>query len=171
MSSLSPERIELIQKFTYEIRRLATANNLLASAIAQRVGLNASDLQCAQLLVRMGPLTAGQLAELSGLTTGAITGVVDRLEKAGWAQREADPNDRRRVIIVPMPEKTPRTAGLYDSYAQTLFELLSDYDDQELAMILEFISRFSSVTYQEASKMQSEAESAKKRKDADNPLA
>lgn len=91
-SSDSAERKELTQKFDWEIRQLTTAT-VIASAIAQQVGMNSSYLQCAELLVRMGPMTAGQLAELSGLTTGAITGVVDRLERAGWAQRVADPTD------------------------------------------------------------------------------
>lgn len=152
-SSSSAKRTELIQKFDWEIRQLSTATVLAASAIAQQVGMNASDLQCAEFLVRKGPLTAGQLAELSGLTTGAITGVVDRLEQAGWAQRETDPNDRRRVIIRPIPQDSPATDGLYAPYTQAMSELLADYDDQELGFILEFISRLSAVTSQIASQM------------------
>jgi DNA-binding MarR family transcriptional regulator len=116
----------------------------------------------------MGPLTAGRLAELSGLTTGAITGVVDRLERAGWAHREADPNDRRRVIIVPVPQETPKVAGLYESYGRAISTLLADYDDEELAMILEFINRFSSITSQEAARMQTETESVRDRSQPDN---
>lgn len=161
-SSSSAKRTELIQKFDWEIRQLSTATVLAASAIAQQVGMNASDLQCAEFLVRMGPMTAGQLAELSGLTTGAITGVVDRLERAGWARRETDPKDRRRVIIRPVPQNSLATAGLYDPYIQAMSELLADYDDQELGFILEFISRLSTVTSQIASQIRTGAESVEK---------
>ncbi len=160
-SSDSAERKELTQKFDWEIRQLTTATVIAASAIAQQVGMNSSDLQCAELLVRMGPMTAGQLAELSGLTTGAITGVVDRLERAGWAQRVADPTDRRRVIIRALPQDSPAEAGLYHPYTEAMSGLLADYNDQELGFILEFIRRLTSVTSQMASQLQAAAKSTK----------
>jgi DNA-binding MarR family transcriptional regulator len=112
-----------------------------------------NDLKCAELLVRNGPMTAGQLAQATGLTTGAITGIVDRLEKAGWARREADLHDRRRVIIHPGPQDSQKTAAeLYDSHQKALDHLLSDYTDEQLAFILEFIQRLSAINYQEAGK-------------------
>jgi DNA-binding MarR family transcriptional regulator len=153
--SISNNRIELTQQLDWEIRQLSTATVIVATAIAQKVGMNASDLQCAEFLVRMGPLTAGQLAELSGLTTGAITGVVDRLEKAGWVKRENDPNDRRRVIIRPVPQDSPANEGLYDPYTEVMSELLANYDDDELNFILDFVKRFSVATSQIASKIRS----------------
>ncbi len=153
--SISTARTELTQKLDWEIRQLSTATVIVATAIAQKVGMNASDLQCAEFLVRMGPLTAGQLAELSGLTTGAITGVIDRLEKAGWVKRENDPNDRRRVIIRPIPQDSPATEGLYDPYTEVMSELLASYNDDELNFILDFVKRFSVATNQIASKIRS----------------
>jgi len=153
--SISTHRTELTQKLDWEIRQLSTATVIVASVIAQKVGMNASDLQCAEFLVRMGPLTAGQLAELSGLTTGAITGVIDRLERAGWARRENDPNDRRRVIIQPIPHDSPAATGLYDPYTQVMSELLANYNDQELDFILEFVKGLSAATNQIASKIRS----------------
>jgi DNA-binding MarR family transcriptional regulator len=84
-----------------------------------------NDLKCAELLVRSGPMTAGQLARATGLTTGAITGIVDRLEQAGWARRSADPGDRRRVIIHPGPQENQKTAAdLYASHTKTMDRLL-----------------------------------------------
>ena len=154
-------REELIQKFDWEVRQLSTATTMAASAIAQQIGMNSSDLQCAELLVRMGPLTAGQLAELSGLTTGAITGVVDRLERAGWAKREADSKDRRRVIIRALPQDSPAESSLYNPYTEAMSDLLADYNDEELGFILEFISRLTTVTSQMAAQIQANIKSAK----------
>ena len=154
-------REELIQKFDWEVRQLSTATTMAASAIAQQIGMNSSDLQCAELLVRMGPLTAGQLAELSGLTTGAITGVVDRLERAGWAKREADSKDRRRVIIRALPQDSPAESSLYNPYTEAMSDLLADYNDEELGFILEFISRLTAVTSQMAAQIQANTKSAK----------
>ena len=154
-ASTSPERMELIQKFDWEIRQLNTVITLAVTAVAQQIGMNASDMQCAEFLVRQGPLTAGQLAELSGLTTGAITGVVDRLERAGWARRENDPADRRRVIIRAIPQDTNAEEGLYDPYTEAMSNLLADYDDQELHFILEFISRLSATNAEIASQIRS----------------
>src|SRR5687767_15738873 len=72
---------------------------LLSATIAARAGITPTDLESLDLLRRLGPMTAGRLAELTGLTTGAITGMIDRLERRGYARREADPSDRRRVIV------------------------------------------------------------------------
>src|SRR5882724_6329519 len=82
-------------------RELSTAVVMFHQAIAERIGLNATDFKCLDLLARTGPTTPGHLSELLRLTGGAITGVIDRLEAAGFVQRERDQNDRRRVIIKP----------------------------------------------------------------------
>ncbi len=87
------------------------------------------------------------------LTTGAITGIVDRLEKAGWARRENDPNDRRKVMIHPGPQNNGgKTAGLYQSHAQNMNRLLSDYSDEQLLFILQFIRRLTDINNKEARK-------------------
>jgi DNA-binding MarR family transcriptional regulator len=108
---------------------------------------------CAELLVRNGPMTAGQLAKATGLTSGAITGIVDRLESAGWARREHDPHDRRRVIIHPGPQDNPKTAAeLYASHTKVMDLLLSDYTDEQLVFILQFLRRLTSINYEVAGK-------------------
>jgi DNA-binding MarR family transcriptional regulator len=95
-------------------------------------------------------MTAGQLAKLSGLTSGAITGVVDRLERAGWARRERDPEDRRRVILQPGPQDTQTESGLYDPYMRAIDELFAKYEDRELALILDFVRRLVEINHQVA---------------------
>src|SRR4030095_3865035 len=81
------------------IRRHSTATVLFHAAIAEQLGLNATDHKAADLLMQRGPLSAGALAELAGVTTGSVTGMIDRLERAGWVRRTRDPADRRRIIV------------------------------------------------------------------------
>jgi DNA-binding MarR family transcriptional regulator len=85
-----------------------------------------------------GRMTAGRLAELTGLTTGAITGVVDRLEKAGFVRRERDEVDRRKVFIVTVPENAARIGRLYAPMQQAMHKLWSTYSDTELQLLLRF---------------------------------
>jgi len=125
-------------------RELSTAVILFHQAVAERVGLNATDLKCLDFLDRMGPLTAGQLVELLGLTGGAITAMVDRLEAGGFVQRERDPNDRRRVYIkaVKVQENSNAFARLYEPLQQAMREELSNrYSTQDLAVIEDFLRR------------------------------
>ena len=88
--------------------RLIAGVVLHNQVVAQRIGLGGSDSQFVSLLNVHGPLTAGRLAELSGLTTGTVTGVIDRLERAGYVRRHRDESDRRRVLVAPVPEATMR---------------------------------------------------------------
>lgn len=150
MSSLSKNRIEIIKDLDWRLRTFTTSAVLAATSIAQQVGMGANDLKCAEILIRLGPMSAGELGEKAGLTTGAITGIVDRLENAGWAKRMADPNDRRRVIIHPGPQDTATVTGLYDSYMRSLTALLERYSDPELALITEFIEGMIKINYEQA---------------------
>jgi DNA-binding MarR family transcriptional regulator len=152
-SSPSSKRQELTQHIDWALRELSTSTVLAATSIAQKVGMGPNDFKCAELLVRNGPMTAGQLAKATGLTTGAITGIVDRLEKAGWARRAADPHDRRRIIVHPGPQDSQKTAAeLYASHAEIMDQLLADYTDEQLAFILQFVRRLTSINYKEAGK-------------------
>src|ERR1700759_5382362 len=102
------ERRLLVHNIIEQVRRGSTRSVLLHTAIAERLGLNPSDHKCADLLMaESGVSTPGRLAELTGLSTGAITGVLDRLERAGFVGREADPSDRRRTLVRITPERMP----------------------------------------------------------------
>jgi DNA-binding MarR family transcriptional regulator len=110
-------------------------------ALAERLGLNATDLLAVQLIVSEGSTTPGRLAELAGLTTGAITGVLDRLEQAGVVVREADPDDRRRVIVRLVPERVADLASALQPLAHATDELLARYAPTERAAILDYLER------------------------------
>ena len=108
-------------------------------AVADAVGINRSDMECIDILLLNGPTTAGGLAELTGLTTGAITGVIDRLESAGFVSRTRGPQDRRKVTVSVQLESVEREImPLYRSVSNALREVHNDYTDDELALILDF---------------------------------
>jgi DNA-binding MarR family transcriptional regulator len=88
-----------------------------------------------------GPLSAGALAEATRLTTGAITGVIDRLERAGFARREPEPNDRRKVLVRATPQAAARTAPVFAPIAQASAGVLAGYSDAELALLLHFLKK------------------------------
>jgi DNA-binding MarR family transcriptional regulator len=148
------KREELLAALGGGFRRLSAAAILFHQAVADRLGLNITDHKCADILCQNGPMTAGDLAERTGLTTGAVTGVIDRLEKAGFVRRAKDPADRRRVIVEPFPERIEREVGpLFASMAQRAAEMCAGYTVRELAVILDFTSRASQVSYEETRKL------------------
>lgn len=134
------------------MRNYDTETSLLHQAVADRVGLNVTCLECIDFLARFGPVPAGKLAELTGLTSGAITGVVDRLEKAGFAQRVSDAKDRRLTIIELVEGKrTERDfAEMFLPLSKRLELLASAYSDDELSLLVEFISKAARVSQEES---------------------
>jgi DNA-binding MarR family transcriptional regulator len=111
--------------------------------VAQRLGLNVTDLTCLGHILGAAdsPITAGELAERADLTTGAVTGVLNRLEQAGYAHRQADPSDRRRVRIVADPSTTARLAAVYEPLYRRLSELLADYTPDEIGVLTDWFTR------------------------------
>ena len=92
------------------VLRLVAEVCLLEHGASQRLGLGGTDVRFLALLDIHGPLTPGRLSTLTGLTTGSVTGVIDRLERAGYVGRERDAADRRKVRVVPVPEAAQRLA-------------------------------------------------------------
>src|SRR4051794_27101574 len=101
--STSKARAALLIELEEAVRRSSAQGVIFGQTVANVAGISGSDLECLDFLNLEGRVTAGRLAEVTGLTTGAITGVVDRLEKAGLARRERDAADRRKVFIVTVP--------------------------------------------------------------------
>ena len=122
-------------------------------AIAERLGLTTADHKVFDLICKAGPLTAGQLAQLTNLTTGAVTGLVDRLEEAGVVRRERDPHDRRKVIIQPSTN-VQSLAAIMDSFSDALAEVCARYSDQELRTILDFTQQLVALLQVETAKLQ-----------------
>src|ERR1700733_10550447 len=101
-------RAALMQDLEHAMRRSSAQGVIFGQTIANRVGVSNSDMECLDFVILEGRVTAGRLAEVTGLTTGAITGVVDRLEQAGLGRRERDDHDPRKVFIATVPENIAR---------------------------------------------------------------
>ncbi len=113
---------------------------LYSQEVAGRLGIASTDLECLGLL-RDDPVTAGELARATGLTSGAITGVIDRLEKAGLAKRETDPNDRRKVLVRATPAAAKRVVPLFEPMMRHSTAALAGYSDDELDLLLGFFRK------------------------------
>jgi len=148
-------REKLIADFLREIRQLNSLGAFFFRVAAAQLGMNATDLQVIDILEITGPATAGQLAELAGLTTGAITGMIDRLEKGGLVRRESDPSDGRRVLVRLSPSETAMRdiAPLFDSIGHKWDDIASKYDDQQIAFLIEFLRAGNSATKEEISQL------------------
>jgi DNA-binding MarR family transcriptional regulator len=123
--------------------RLSTATVLFHQAIADRFEVSATDLKCYSILRQTGPITAGELAERTGLTNGAITGVIDRLEQAGLVRRARDPNDRRRVVLELLgnAERERALGALYTPLGHRITDLVGQYSAADRAAILDFLTK------------------------------
>ena len=148
----TPSKIQ--EDVSYLGRELGARTVMFHEAVAQRMGLSASEHKCLDLLIRAGgPLTAGQLAELTGLTTGAITGIVDRLEEAGYVRRERVKSDRRKVLIHPQPPLQEEIVGIFNDLGQAVQEAVMRYDDQQLAVIRDFLVKMIQVMVDQTAQM------------------
>ena len=139
--SRTKARAALMQELENALRRSSAQGVIFGQTVANTVGISGSDLECLDFLNLEGRVTAGRLAEVTGLTTGAITGVVDRLEKAGLVRRERDPADRRKVFIAIVPENVAKVARFYEHMQRGMVKLWESYSDAELRLLLEFASK------------------------------
>lgn len=159
MVNNSLTRTEMVESFMQEISHMSTWTVMFHQAASLRMGLNPTDGKCLSVLREVGPITAGELAHLIGLTTGAVTGVIDRLEARGFVQRVADPHDRRRVIVEPIAgaTNTPELGAIYGPLAAaTQAEFIEHYSDEELAVVLDFIQRGAALMRAQTLRLQEE---------------
>jgi DNA-binding MarR family transcriptional regulator len=127
--------------FGTAVRAYQTAVDNFDQAIADHVGINRTDARCIDLIDQAGGMTAGELARAAGLTTGAVTAVVDRLEAAGFARRVADPADRRRVRIEATEKVWEVNAPLMGPLLEESQPILQDLTDAEIERFTEFLRR------------------------------
>jgi DNA-binding transcriptional ArsR family regulator len=134
-----PGRRGLEATFEESLRRTSSFMHLMSQAAAERIGVNPTDLNCLNILSLGGRLTAGQLAKHTGLTTASITGVVDRLEEAGYVRRERDPSDRRRVVINLIIEPVLRdVVAVFAPMLEQWKKVADGYTDEQLELIIGF---------------------------------
>ncbi len=131
-------REDLLQQLQTEIRANQRATDEVDSVVTELLGVNRTDARCLDVLEERGQMSAGELAVAARLTSGAITAVVDRLERAGYVRRVADPADRRRVLIEPAPAALEATQELMRVMAEEAGPMIERYTDDELELILAF---------------------------------
>jgi DNA-binding MarR family transcriptional regulator len=159
-----PARAELRNGLLLAGRKLSAATIMFHQAVADRLGLNITDHKCLDLILLNGPMSAGALAESTGLTTGAITAVLDRLERAGFVRRAADPTDRRKVVAEALPKRLEEARKLFEPFVVSLDELTGRYDDRELAAILDYMTNSATVLQHSTGRLRQEALPKRKKK-------
>jgi DNA-binding MarR family transcriptional regulator len=123
------------------LRRVTGISVLVSQAMAERLGINATDLECLDFLLLRGPQTAGAIAEHSGLTTGAVTGIIDRLQRAKLARRTRDRADRRKVRVAAAQDADARVKLIAAPVKAAMVSILEDYSGEDLRLLLDFVAR------------------------------
>jgi len=136
---MSRQKRDAFDELISEVRRSQSATDRFDQAVANALGLNRTDLRCVDALHRMGPLTAGKLAEQTGLSSGAMTAALDRLERAGFARRVRDSEDRRRVLVELVPAARQKAETFYREHAAHAERLYHRYTLEQFELLLEFV--------------------------------
>jgi DNA-binding MarR family transcriptional regulator len=144
-----PNHPEFVKTLIKNLRKLSTRMVLFQQHAAHSLGVVHTDFKTADILNETGPLTAGELAKVTGLSTGSVTALIDRLEQAGYVRREKDPNDRRRVLIVPLEERKRVIREHYLPLNKAMTDLCSKYNEEEIALIISFIENTIKIHEQE----------------------
>ncbi|GEL21017.1 MarR family winged helix-turn-helix transcriptional regulator [Pseudonocardia asaccharolytica] len=151
-----PRRQDLAREITASLaRRHSTATVLFHHALAERLGLGPADHKCLDLLHERGPMTGSELAALTGLTTGAITGVVARLERSGRLRREPHPRDRRKQLLYPTNSAVEEIQDLFATLPAGHDALLEGFTGAEVAAIHTFLTRATDLLYRRVAALRS----------------
>ena len=140
MSPARKQKKDLVAELISEFRAAGNQDSAFDNLAAERLGLNRTDLHCINIIENSGGLTAGQLAAEAGLTSGAVTGVIDRLERAGYARRALDPSDRRRVNVEVTPKFYARADRIWGPVAADWASRLgARFTAEELERVIDFL--------------------------------
>lgn len=142
------------------LRRVNLQGSLFGHTVALRFGLSESDIEALEVLIDSGAATAGKLSDLTGLTTGAVTRVIDRLEQSGYVRRVPDPSDRRRVIVELVPDRIAAVAATMARVGDKSASEIDHYTEAELAVINDFLTRMAAIRRDEATALRSSHEEA-----------
>jgi DNA-binding MarR family transcriptional regulator len=137
---MTSRRTRLLADLEATLRKVGAQSVLLSDTVARLVGITPTDLECLDLLALAGPTTAGHLATHTGLTTGAMTAVIDRLEHAGFVRRTRDRQDRRVVLVEARPGAIERIAPLYGRLIEANARLNARYSDRQLGVVVKYLT-------------------------------
>jgi DNA-binding MarR family transcriptional regulator len=139
-----------------EVRRSQSATARFDQAVADAMGVNRTDMRCVDVIEREGAVPAGRLAEVTGLTSGAITTVIDRLERAGIARRVRDDGDRRRVLVELTPSAREQGRDYYSAHVEQSEVLYRRYSEAQIELLLEFVRRGREFNEVQAARLEAE---------------
>jgi DNA-binding MarR family transcriptional regulator len=154
---MSSRKRQVFSELLDEVRRSQGATDRFDQAVADALGMNRTDMRCTDVLDREGRVSAGRLAEVTGLTSGAITTAIDRLERAGFARRVPDPDDRRRVLVELTPETRERGRSFYLGHAELAEKLYHRYSEEQLRLLRDFVREGREFNEQAAAELEEEA--------------
>ena len=160
---LSEERIALLQELVSINRAYQTAVEKMDDAFCKRIGVNRTDGRCLDVIDQRPGLTAGELAEAVGLSRGAVTTALDRLESRGLVTRHRDPDDRRRVTLQPTPEAGRLAWEAYGPLGEMGGPMLAELSDEELRSAIRFLRGGTEINERRATELLSESTAAKPR--------
>jgi DNA-binding MarR family transcriptional regulator len=135
------KRRALVAALGMEFRKQQNTTEALDDVAVEILGINRTDGRCLDIIQQNGALTAGQLAEATGLSPGAVTTILDRMEQAGYLQRVRGQEDRRKIMVELTPEAARRTWEIWGPIARWSENELSRYSEAELDFVLEFLRR------------------------------
>jgi DNA-binding MarR family transcriptional regulator len=136
---------QLLEQVDQQVRRMGAQSVMTSQAVAARFGLHTTDLECLDLIFMRGQVTAGELAQATGLTSGAVTALIDRLERAGYIVRVDDPGDRRRVLVRINREAIGPVQSVYAPMQRRMFQLWSTFSEGQLETVIDFLERSTDV--------------------------
>ena len=134
-------RKRLTASIKQSLRALSIQLSLLNHQVGARLGLKDVDLDCLDLIARHGPLSPSALAQRAGLHPATMTGILDRLERAGWIARDRDPSDRRAVLVRALRNRNPELMRLYSGMNSSMSDVCAGYGDAELETVADFLRR------------------------------
>jgi len=147
-------KTDLKKRALMAVRDYGVHLTMFRNAMDEWAGLNTTDMECLRLLFLKGIATPSELARHTGLTSGATTAMLDRLEKAGLIERRPNPNDRRGTLIAPTKSSSEKAASWFESARKAQDELISSYSESELEIISDVFERFVKLWDQEREKVQ-----------------
>jgi DNA-binding MarR family transcriptional regulator len=156
MTTRRKTKPELIGELLAAVRANQNATDQMDDAAARGMGVNRTDARCLDLVEQFGPITAGRLAEGAGLTTGAVTAVIDRLVAKGYLRRVPDPADRRRVMVEITEQLEERAGRYYGPLAELAFPFLSRYSNAELELVADFLRASTEIVEKRAREVRAE---------------
>ena len=148
-------KAELVRRLMLALRGSSAAGVLHGQTIARQAGINSSDMECLDLIIMSGPSSAGEIGRRTGLSSGAVTGLIDRLEKLGLVERVADPNDRRKVLVRVREDRIGPIASQFTPLETRMQALLAGFGREELSTLLDFTERSSEILLERVAELNS----------------